>query len=181
MIYMPPQPRLVPRPHSNTPVHPDSAEFEFPPLVEKNPAFATTHWSVVRSAGTNDPENAAHALNALCKKYWYPIYAFIRRRGSDSHEAEDLTQAFFAQLLEKQSIKQADREKGKFRTFLLTALTNFLYNEWDKRQTLKRGGGHQVISLDETAAEERYRCEPATSETPERLFDRRYALTILQQ
>ena len=181
MIDLPPQPRLITRPYKETTEHLDHGEFEFPPLVEKSPGFATTHWSVVRSAGMDDPESAARALEALCQKYWYPIFAFIRRRGSDSHEAEDLTQAFFAQLLEKQAFRQADREKGKFRTFLLAALTNFLCNEWDKRQALKRGGGQHIVSLDETAAEERYRCEPVNADTPEHFFERRWAMTLLQQ
>ena len=155
-----------------------SAGFRF---AEASGAFATTHWSVVQSAADDDTDCAAHALEQLCAKYWYPIYAFIRRRGMDHHETEDLTQAFFAQLLEKKSLKRADREKGKFRTFLLSSLTNFLNNEWDKKQTIKRGGRHQIISLDEALAEERYRCEPVTSDTPERQFERRWALTLLQQ
>lgn len=123
---------------------------------------------------------AEAALEQLCRKYWYPIYAFIRRRGSDSHEAEDLTQAFFAYMLEKETLKQVDRQKGKFRAFLLAALTNFLANEWDKRQTLKRGGQRQIVSLDETAAENLYRHELVETLTPEKLFERRWALTLVE-
>src|SRR5208337_2949430 len=116
--------------------------------------FVTTQWSVVLEAGTHEFDKAAAALQRLCSAYWYPIYAFIRRRGADFHEAEDLTQAFFAFLLEGQVLKKADQNKGRFRSFLLAALNNFLNNEWDKRQTLKRGGQRQIISLDEQTAED---------------------------
>lgn len=143
--------------------------------------FSTTNWSVVLGASGQDTEKAASALQRLCKVYWYPIYAFIRRRGSDSHEAEDFTQAFFEHLLEKQVLKKVEQEKGRFRSFLLAALTNFLNNEWDKRQTLKRGGKHQIISLDETTAENLYRHETSSDLTPERLFDRRWALLLVEK
>lgn len=156
------------------------ASAEIPLSEDNRGAFSTTHWTVVRSAGSGDVSRAAEALEILCAKYWYPVYAFIRRRGSGAHEAEDLTQAFFAQLLEKKALQKADRGKGKFRTFLLSALTNFLINEWDKRKTLKRGGGRQIISLDEALAEARFDCEPASQDSPERQFERRWALTLLQ-
>jgi len=135
----------------------------------------------VLGAGQRDLAGATAALERLCRTYWYPIYAFVRRRGSDQHEAEDLTQAFFAFLLEKDTLKKVDRQKGKFRTFLLAALTNFLNNEWDKRQTLKRGGQRQIISLDEAAAEGLYLREPTDSLTPEKLFERRWASTVVEQ
>ncbi|MBI3848904.1 MAG: sigma-70 family RNA polymerase sigma factor [Verrucomicrobia bacterium] len=144
-------------------------------------AFSATHWSVVLAVGQTDLARATAALERLCRTYWYPIYAFIRRRGSDQHEAEDLTQAFFEFLLEKETLKKVDRRKGKFRTFLLAALTNFLTNEWDKRQTLKRGGQRQIISLDEAAAEGLYLREPVESLTPEKLFERRWALAVVEQ
>jgi RNA polymerase sigma factor (sigma-70 family) len=144
-------------------------------------AFSTTHWSVVLGAGQNNLAGAAGALERLCRTYWYPIYAFIRRRGSDRHEAEDLTQAFFAHLLEKETLKKADRQKGKFRSFLLASLTNFLTNEWDKRQTLKRGGRREIISLDGDATEALYCREPVESLVPEKLFDRHWALTLVEQ
>ena len=150
-------------------------------MENKHGAFSTTYWSVVLTAGNDSLAGAANALEQLCRKYWYPIYAFVRRRGSDSHEAEDLTQAFFAHLLEKETLKQVDREKGKFRSFLLASLTNFLNNEWHKKRTLKRGGQNQIISLDETVAEDRYFHEPVESVTPEKLFERRWALTLLEQ
>lgn len=143
-------------------------------------AFATTHWSVVLGAGHTDFAGAPAALEELCRNYWYPLYVFIRRRGSDPQEAEDLTQAFFAFLLEKKTLKKVDRRKGKFRSFLLAALTNFLNNEWDKRRTRKRGGHHLIISLDDMAAEDRYCREPADPLTPERLFERRWASTLLE-
>jgi RNA polymerase sigma-70 factor (ECF subfamily) len=131
-------------------------------------------------AGKTDYGRAVVALERLCTRYWYPVYVFIRRRGSDQHEAEDLTQAFFAHLLERETLKKVDRQKGKFRSFLLAAVANFLTNEWDKRQTLKRGGQNQIISLDDTA-EELYRREPVESLTPEKLFERRWAFTLMNQ
>ncbi len=138
-------------------------------------AFPTTHWSVVLTAGGDDLAGSTAALEKLCGRYWYPIYAFVRRRGADRHEAEDLTQSFFAHLLEMETLRKADRRKGKFRTFLLSALTKFLSNEWDKRQTAKRGGRRRIISLDEAAAEKLYSLEPAESRSPEKLFDRSWA------
>lgn len=143
--------------------------------------FATTHWSIVLGVAKADAIGAAAALEELCRKYWYPLYAFIRRRGFGPHEAEDLTQAFFAFLLEKEALKKVDRDKGKFRTFLLAALTNFLSNEWHRKQTLKRGGGSQFLSLDELDAEEKYRHELADSLTPEKLFERRWATAVIEQ
>jgi RNA polymerase sigma factor (sigma-70 family) len=143
--------------------------------------FATTMWSVVLEASDHDQEKAAAALHQLCSIYWYPIYAFIRRRGSDFHEAEDLTQAFFEHLLEGGFLKNVHQEKGRFRSFLLKSLTNFLNNEWDKRRTLRRGGRRQLISLDEATAEGLYRNEPAGNLTPENLFDRRWASMLIEK
>ncbi len=144
-------------------------------------AFATTQWTAVLSVSHTDPARAAAALEELCRKYWYPAYAFLRRQGHAPHEAEDLTQGFFAFVIETEALKKASRERGKFRTFLLTALTNFLRNEWDKAQSQKRGGGRRMLSLDEMAAEEKYRHEPVDSLTPEKLFERRWALTLIEQ
>lgn len=143
--------------------------------------FATTHWSVVLAAGHGGSSAASEALEKLCRTYWYPLYAYVRRRGSDVHEAEDLTQEFFARLLDKNSLAGIKREGGKFRSFLLTALKHFLINEWQQRQTAKRGGGKPIISLDELDAEKRYQFEPADSATPELLFERRWAATVLDQ
>ncbi|HEX4120565.1 MAG TPA: sigma-70 family RNA polymerase sigma factor [Verrucomicrobiae bacterium] len=120
-------------------------------------------------------------MHRLCNLYWYPIYAFIRRRGSNKEEAEDLTQAFFAHLLEGEVLRKVDQDKGRFRSFLLAALTNYLNNEWDKSQTLKRGGRRQLISLDEANAEGLYRNEPIGNLSPERLFDRQWASLLIEK
>jgi len=141
-------------------------------------AFATTQWSVVLEAARGDVTRSAAALEQLCQRYWYPIYAFIRRRGSGRPEAEDLTQAFFEHLLDKETLKKVDPRKGKFRTFLLASLTHFLVNDWDKRQTWKRGGRLKIISLDE-AAEELFGREAAEPASPEKLFDRRWAALLV--
>jgi RNA polymerase sigma-70 factor (ECF subfamily) len=143
--------------------------------------FCTTHWSDVVAAGHGDLAAATAAWERLCRTYWFPIYSFIRRRGFGPHEAEDLTQTFFATLLEKDSLKRVSRPKGKFRTFLLTALTNFLNNEWDKARTEKRGGGKETVSLDETIAEGVYRHEIIEAATPEEVFDRRCAVELVNQ
>jgi len=117
----------------------------------------------------------------LCRTYWYPLYAYVRRRKYDAHEAEDLTQEFFARLMAKNYLADVDRRKGKFRAFLLTALKHFLANEWDRSRSLKRGGGQVVISLDTPAAESRYGLEPFHNLTPERLFERQWVLTVLER
>ncbi|MCC7374472.1 MAG: sigma-70 family RNA polymerase sigma factor [Verrucomicrobiales bacterium] len=142
--------------------------------------FATTHWSVVIRAADRETPEAASALEQLCSTYWYPLYAFVRRRGHRHEDACDLTQAFFARFIEKQYLRSVDSKLGKFRTFLLTSMTHFLANEWDKTQTQRRGGGRQVISLDAAAAEERYRLEPVDHSTPERIFERHWAQTLLR-
>lgn len=146
-----------------------------------NPAhFATTRWSLVCAAGKAD-SSARHALAALCESYWYPLYAFLRRRGCGRDEAEDVTQAFFTNLLERGWVRTADRDRGRFRTFLLTALNRFLSKERDKAAAAKRGGGRARLSLDFEAGESRYRLEPADEQTPDRLFERRWAMTVLDQ
>jgi RNA polymerase sigma-70 factor (ECF subfamily) len=117
----------------------------------------------------------------LCRTYWYPLYASVRRRGHSPEDAQDLTQAFFAHLLEKQTLALADRERGLFRTFLLTALKNFLHKEWEKARAEKRGGLHSFISLDAQDAEGRYRAEPVNDLSPDRLYDKRWATTLLDQ
>jgi RNA polymerase sigma factor (sigma-70 family) len=134
---------------------------------------------MVLAAGWKDSAQSTAALELLCRKYWRPIYAFVRRRGYDVHEAEDLTQSFFAHVLEMEMLKKADQRKGKFRTFLLAALTKFLSNEWDKRQTIKRGGRKQILSLDEVAAEEQDQLALMEPAAPEKLFDRRWAAALL--
>jgi RNA polymerase sigma-70 factor (ECF subfamily) len=141
----------------------------------------TTHWSMVLAAGGDSSPQTREALAALCQGYWFPLYAFVRRSGFASHDAEELTQGFFAQLIEKDYLSDVHRERGKFRSFLLTAMKHFLskHREWAKAQ--KRGGGRRPISLDTSDAEARYRLEPQDLETPERLYHRRWALTLLDR
>jgi RNA polymerase sigma factor (sigma-70 family) len=151
------------------------------PDAAGSPDFATTQWSLVlRAHRTSD--SATAALQTLCERYWYPLYAYVRRRGFDSHVAQDLTQAFFARLLEKNSLAAASPDRGRFRAFLLTSLKNFLTNEWEKEQTLKRGGGQRLLSLQMNidAAESRLHLEPAHSLTPERLFEKQWAWQLLE-
>jgi RNA polymerase sigma-70 factor (ECF subfamily) len=143
--------------------------------------FVTTHWSVVVAAGGGDSTRARAALEKLCRNYWYPLYAFVRRRGHSAEDAEDLVQSFFAVCLEKNYIGAAEQAKGRFRSFLLMSLKRFLANEWDKARAQKRGGSHVTVSLDGLAAEERYALEPADSLSADKLFDRRWALTLLDQ
>lgn len=143
--------------------------------------FAATRWTLVLSAarGSQTPRAAA-AMAELCRVYWYPLYAFIRRRGHAAPEAEDLTQEFFARLLEKHFLGDVDREKGRFRTFLLMAVKRFLANEYDRAQAQKRGGGQSIVPW-ETDWEGRYLQEPVDTMTPERLFAQQWALTLLDQ
>jgi RNA polymerase sigma-70 factor (ECF subfamily) len=143
--------------------------------------FLTTQWSVVLAAAGDDTGEARDALTALCEAYWYPLYAFARRRGAQEPEAADLTQGFFAVLLEKDYVRAADRERGRFRTFLITAFRNYWSKEREKAGAQKRGGGHRHLSLDFEEGERRYRLEPSTDITPERVYERRWALTILDR
>jgi RNA polymerase sigma-70 factor (ECF subfamily) len=142
-------------------------------------AFATTRWSLIAGAAQQNSPEARAALEALCVAYWYPVYAYVRRRVSDVHTAQDLTQSFFARLLERGTIAGADPERGRFRAFLLTACKRFLINEWEKDRAAKRGGGQSVLSLDLNLGESRYSTEPADTLTPERLFERQWAITLL--
>ena len=142
--------------------------------------FATTHWSIVIAAGDARREDAQGALSQLCEAYWYPLYAYVRRRGYSAPDAQDLTQAFFARLLEKQTLRVADPERGKFRSFLLASLDHFLANERDRARAQKRGGGRAQLSLDLAAGESRVNLEPAHELTPERLYERQWALTLLE-
>ena len=140
--------------------------------------FATTQWSVVLQAG-GEGSASADALAELCRRYWYPLYAHIRRRGNAEHDAQDLTQAFIAFLLEKQTVGAADPDRGRFRSFLLKSLNNFLANEHRAASAQKRGGGANVLSIDFADAEERYSREPSHEVTPQRIFQRRWAITVL--
>ena len=151
--------------------------------IERLPAhkdrFATTHWSMVVSAGGSRSPEASRALATLCENYWFPVYAFVRRAGHSAEDAQDLTQEFFVRLLDKHFLAAADRNKGRFRTFLLTAVKRFLANEYDRIQAKKRGGGQTILSLE--GLEARYCREPADTLTPERIFEQQWALTLLDQ
>jgi RNA polymerase sigma-70 factor (ECF subfamily) len=148
--------------------------------MPRSPVFVTTRWSVVLTAGSSETTGARHALEKLCQAYWYPLYAYVRRRGFSPPDAEDLTQEFFARFLEHHWVANADREKGRFRTFLLSAMNHFLANEWDKARAQKRGGGAPLLPLEFDTAETRYIREPADNVTPEQHFERRWALTLLE-
>jgi RNA polymerase sigma factor (sigma-70 family) len=144
-------------------------------------AFVTTRWSIVLAAGRSDTARSRDALSKLCQTYWYPLYAYVRGRGNSQEDAQDLTQEFFARLLEKNWIGSADREKGRFRSFLLTAMKRFLADEWDKARAQKRGGGLPLLSLQFDTAETRLSREPADEVTPEQSFERRWVLTLLDE
>jgi RNA polymerase sigma-70 factor (ECF subfamily) len=146
-----------------------------------NDRFATTHWSVILAAKDRKAPEARQALAELCTAYWYPLYAFIRRKGYDADQAQDLTQEFFFRLLEKDYLRSVDPAKGRFRSFLLAAASHFLANEHDRTTAAKRGGGRSPLSLDFSAAEGRYRLEPMHHLTAEKLFERRFAMTLLEQ
>ncbi len=143
--------------------------------------FVTTHWSVVMSASDSGSPRAAEALEKLCRTYWYPVYVWVRRKGFSPSDAEDLTQAFFAGLLSDQFIASADREKGRFRTFLLTRLGHFLADEWDRLKAQKRGGGRPMIPLESKTAETRYQLEPVDPRSPDKIFEYRWAVTLLER
>ena len=151
------------------------------PSAQARSLFVTTHWSVVLAAKDKSSPDSAAALEALCRAYWYPLYAFVRRQGHPPCDAQDLTQEFFARLLAKDYLGAAAREKGRFRTFLRVALRRFLANEWDRARRLKRGGGQASLSLDVAMGEERYQAERGGGLPPDRLYERRWALTLLEQ
>jgi RNA polymerase sigma-70 factor (ECF subfamily) len=150
-----------------------------PPLEADR--FVTTHWSLVMAAGQRELPESAAALVTLCTTYWYPLYAFVRRQGYRPEDAQDLTQAFFAKLLEKNYVGDADRQRGKFRSFLLASLKHFLANEWDKARAQKRGGSRTFVALDAQTAETRYRLEPVDTMTADKIYERRWALTLLDE
>jgi len=141
--------------------------------------FYTTHWTVILTARAEDGPAAQEALDKLCSAYWFPLYAFIRRQGCSPHEAEDLTQEFFYRFLERKPLMKLQPEAGKFRSFLLACLKNFLANERERAQAQRRGGGRPIISLDGAEAETRYSLEPTHSLTPDALFERRWAFAVL--
>ena len=141
--------------------------------------FATTHWTLVLEAGDARSERSNQALEELCGAYWFPLYAYARRLGQDEETAKDSTQGFFAKLLEKNYLGIADRRRGRFRWFMLTAFKGFMANEWDRQKAVKRGGGATLVSLDQISAEERYHLEPAHHESPDRVYEKRWALTLI--
>ena len=143
--------------------------------------FMATRWSVVVAASDDQSPTSAEALETLCRAYWFPLYAYVRRRGYSVEDAQDLTQEFFARVLERQWLARAEQAKGRFRTFLLTAMERFLANEWDKARALKRGGGQRNVPIQLDTAETRYGVEPADTRTPEQAFEYRWALTLLEE
>jgi RNA polymerase sigma factor (sigma-70 family) len=151
------------------------------PGQHADPSFVPTRWSVVLKAADHAGPDADEALAILCQTYWYPLYAFVRRQGHGPHDAEDLTQSFFARLLEKRYLDGIRREGGRFRSFLLTALKRFLANEWDRAHAAKRGGTRTILSLDRDSAESRYQIEPAHELTPDKLYERQWAQALLDR
>jgi RNA polymerase sigma-70 factor (ECF subfamily) len=143
--------------------------------------FVTTHWSTVIRAGHGDTTHAREALEKLCRTYWYPIYACIRRRGHSPEDSQDLTQSFFLRLLEQHSLANVNPDLGRFRSFLLGALNHFLIDEWKKARTQRRGSGRQILSLDWAAAEQRFDMEPVDNATPDKAFDRNWATALLEE
>ncbi len=156
-----------------------SQETPIGPGVKPDSRFSTTHWSVVLTAGASASPGSREALERLCRTYWYPLYSYLRRRGCDTHQAEDCAQGFFAALLQGHALERAAPERGKFRSFLLVCLNHFLADQRDHGQAQKRGGGKAIVSLDIDDAETRYQVEPAHGLTPERLFEKSWALTVL--
>jgi RNA polymerase sigma-70 factor (ECF subfamily) len=158
-----------------------SSEPPDPSVLDPAREFHTTRWSVVLAAGQISTAASREALATLCRIYWYPLYAYARRQGSRPEDAQDLTQEFFTRMLERDYLRIADPERGKFRSFLLTAFKHFLAKERDRARALKRGGGSELLPLDFQAGEQRYSREPAHQATPERIFERRWALTLLDR
>ncbi len=148
-------------------------------ISQPNDVFATTHWSAIQLAARRDTTRAQRALSDLCGSYWYPLYMYVRRQGSSPEDAQDLTQEFFARFIAGNYLAEVSPEKGKFRAFLLACLKHFLANEWDRTRAQKRGSGQRIISFDETDAEERYKIEPVDMGSADKLFERRWAMMLL--
>jgi RNA polymerase sigma-70 factor (ECF subfamily) len=149
-------------------------------LVPQPKQFNTTHWSVVLAARGESAE-AQVALEKLCRVYWYPLYAFVRRQGHSPEDAEDLIQGFFARVLHRKDLETVQRERGRFRSYLLVSLKHFTINEQLRARAEKRGGGHSLISLDEVEAEKKFAQEPVDKSTPEKIFERRWAMALLDK
>jgi RNA polymerase sigma-70 factor (ECF subfamily) len=152
-----------------------------PPTDPSGRVFATTHWSVVLAAKTGSSPTSDEAMEKLCRAYWPPLYAYIRREGHGATEAQDLTQEFFARLLAKDYLQHLRHQEGKFRSFLLTFLKHFLSDQRDKAGAQKRGGGKTFVSLDETSAEERFLAAPLNGLSPDQIFERRWAQTVMER
>ena len=156
-------------------------EFESNAMPAGQARFATTHWSVVLHAGRVESPQAGEALERLCRTYWYPLYAYVRRKGYGPNDAQDLTQEFFARLLRGNFLNTVEQRKGRFRSFLVASLEHFLVKEWVRINRQKRGGGQTILSLDEEGAENRYALEPADKLSAQKLYERRWAMTLLDQ
>ena len=156
-------------------------EFESNAMPAGEARFATTHWSVVLQAGRVESPQAGEALERLCRTYWYPLYAYVRRKGYGPNDAQDLTQEFFARLLRGNFLNTVEQRKGRFRSFLVASLEHFLVKEWVRINRQKRGGGQTILSLDEEGAENRYALEPADKLSAQKLYERRWAMTLLDQ
>ena len=159
----------------------ETGEFEDLAEARPRPLFVTTHWSVVLAAKDKASPGCAQALETLCQTYWFPLYAFVRGSGQSPHDAQDLTQAFFARLLAKDYLQVVMPEKGRFRTFLRMALKRFLANEWERLRAQKRGGDQTHVAFDTTMAEQRFLEERADARAPDLIYDRRWALTLLER
>ncbi len=151
------------------------------PATHAGAQFTTTHWSVVLAAGDKSSSDAHEALERLCQTYWYPLYAYVRRKGVGPDDAQDLTQQFFLRLLQGNRLALANPARGRFRTFLLSSLQNFLVNEWVKASREKRGGRQEFVPLHTGDPERLYACEPADARTPESVFEQRWAATVMRQ
>jgi RNA polymerase sigma factor (sigma-70 family) len=149
--------------------------------MARGDVFATTHWTVVLAAGERNSQQADIALEELCRTYWYPLYVYVRRQTPTREDAEDLTQAFFARFLEKNYLAGLNSERGRFRAFLLAALKHFLANEWDRANRQKRGGGMANVPLDWQSADTRYQIDPPDHLSPDKLYDRAWAVTVLER
>jgi RNA polymerase sigma factor (sigma-70 family) len=156
----------------------ESKDNAAPPQAQ---SFATTHWSVVLAAGDSALPRAAEALEQLCRTYWYPLYAYVRRKGHNPEDAQDLTQGFFARFLEKNYVTRAARERGRFRTFLLASVKNFLTNEWHRAHAAKRGAHATYVSFDASEAERLYGLEAAQAVTAEKLYELSWAMSLLER
>lgn len=167
----------MPEPCTTMPSPDDSSM----PATGRGAQFAATSWTVVMAAKQTGSPGAGEALEKLCETYWYPLYSYVRRKGNDPHKAQDLTQEFFFRLIRENYLGAVDRRRGKFRSFLLAAMNHFMSNQRDYERAAKRGGGQTVFSLDETDAEDRYLREPASTLSPEKIFERSWFLTLFDQ